>query len=232
MDLFGDMEDGMSRFGKVCLPLILLIMLGLSACGGAAPQATPTSSSLLFTQLAQTVEIQVAQTASAVPPTPTITNTLLASPTDKATRTPLLSSTPLAGQATVTPAVVAQPTTVRSGGQQASCDNFTFTDVNFPDGSDVPGGSVFVKTWAFTNTGPCTWNQNYRLIFGWKTDGSDWDQVSPVNLPSVVNVGDTIQLSVTLTAPTKAGGYAAWFRLQNDKGYNFGPIFAVSILVK
>ena len=227
----------MSRFVKIVMPPLIFILLGLSACSGGAPAATPTSSDLLYTQLAQTVAVQLAQTvsaqgtqtAAAVPPTSTVTNTLLADSTEKATRTPLLSATPLPGQASATPAVALA---TQRPVVQASCDNFTFSDVNYPDGSDVPGGSVFVKTWEFKNTGPCTWNQNYRLIFGWKTDGSDWDQTGPVNLPSVVNVGDVIDLSVTLTAPTKPGGYAAWFRLQNDKGYNFGPIFAVSILVK
>jgi len=235
----------MSRLIKAFVLLVVFILPGLSACGGSAPTPTATSDAI-YTQLAQTAAVALVQTASAVPATPTVTPTPSVSPTPGPTHTPLLSPTPGPSQTPLLSSTPGPSQTPLSGGTsatpvaqatqhpvlQASCDNFTFTDVTYPDGSQVPAGSVFVKTWAFTNIGPCSWNQSYSLIYGWETDGAGWEGAGPIYLNKVVNVGDTINLSVTLRAPTKVGGYAAWFRLQNDKGYNFGPIFAVSVLVK
>lgn len=185
----------MSRFIKALLPLVVFILLILSACGGSPPSATPTSNAI-YTQLAQTAAVQAVQTASAVPPTPTFTNTSQASPTQGPTHTPLISATPLPGQASATPLVQATQRPVLGTG----CDNFTFIDVNYPDGTSVPHGTVFVKTWAFTNTGPCVWNQSYSLIYGWETDGAGWEGTGPIYLNKVVNVGDTINISVSLRA--------------------------------
>jgi hypothetical protein len=222
----------MSHLVKILWLLTAFILLGLSACGGAAATPTPVNTEALYTQIAQTVMAQVAATASAVPPTATMTETPAASPTDRATNTPLLTATPAAGTPSATVASLPTQAATQPPPQQAGCDNFTFTDANYPDGTVVAVGEVIVKTWSFTNLGPCTWNANYRLIYGWGTPGTDWDQLAPVNFSGTVTAGQTANLSVRIRAPLKTGGYAAWFRLQNDKGYNFGPVFAVSILVK
>jgi hypothetical protein len=211
----------MSRYSKVIWLLPVAALLVLSACGTAA---TPTQdTAALYTQLAATVLANLTQTAEAASPTPAITNT------PPATNTPLLSPTPGPGVPTATPLTLA---TLRPP-SQAACDNAAFVkDVTIPDGTTVSPGQVFVKTWEFTNLGPCTWTTDYVLIFGWATDGTDWNEMAPHNFTSEIKPGDTLDISITLRAPTKVGGYAAWYRLQNDKGYNFGAPFAVSIIVK
>jgi hypothetical protein len=241
----------MSRYSKVLWLLTALALLALSACGTASPPTQDPAA--LYTQLAATVLANLTATAAAASPTPALSDTPLASPTLPATNTPLLSSTPLSGTPFVTPDTFTTPTntpllsptpgpgtpsataitlaTLRPPSQTA-CDNFTFSDVNYPDGTVVTGGANIVKTWEFTNSGPCTWNENYRLIYGWETPDAGWEETQPVTFNRTVNVGESIRLSVPLHVSTKVGGYAAWFRLQNDKGYNFGPVFAVSVIVK
>ena len=59
-----------------------------------------------------------------------------------------------------------------------------------------------VKTWTVKNLGPCTWNQDYLLIFGWGGQGTDWNTTKPVNLSKLVLPGETIDISVSLKAPT------------------------------
>jgi hypothetical protein len=236
----------MSRYSKVLWLLPVAALLVLSACGTAA---TPTQdTAALYTQLAATVLANLTQTAEAASSTPAITDT------PPATNTPLLSPTPLSGTPSVTPDRFATPSntpllsptpgpgtptatpltlaTLRPP-SQAACDNAAFVkDVTIPDGTTVSPGQVFVKTWEFTNLGPCTWTTDYVLIFGWATDGTNWNEMAPRNFTSEIKPGDTLDISITLHAPTKVGGYAAWYRLQNDKGYNFGAPFAVSVIVK
>jgi hypothetical protein len=233
----------MFRMTKVLWLLSASLLLALSACGGAAPTVSPE---VLYTQIAQTVLAQIAETAQAASPTPEATGGPLASPTLEATHTPLLSDTPPSGaqEATNTPLLSptpglgtpsATPFTIATlpPPAAASCDNAAFVaDVTYPDGAAVDGGSTIIKTWRFKNLGPCSWNRNYNLVFGWGGTGTDWASRFPVNFPAVVNSGDTMDISIRLFVPRKTGGYGVYCRLQNDKGYNFGPQFAVFVVVK
>jgi hypothetical protein len=218
----------MKRVSVRLLILSILLFTALAGCGGNSPAATDDPN-LVYTQIWQTVEFAQTQTALVITPTETPTHTPEASPTLEMTNTPLLSSTPNVSLATNTPLV--RNTPVSPGTQP--CDNGVFVaDVTYPDGSEVVAGQPFVKTWRFRNTGPCDWAEDYHLIFGWQTEGANWQNTAPVRFNTIVEVGETFDISVTLTAPTAPGGYGAWFRLQNNKGFNFGEIFAVYVVVK
>jgi hypothetical protein len=120
-----------------------------------------------------------------------------------------------------------------AGTQSAACDNaIGISDVTYPDGSEVVAGAPFEKTWRVKNLGPCNWDQDYVLIFGWGGDGTNWNTTPPSHFTAIVLPGETIDISVTLRAPTAAGNYGASFRLQNDKGFNFGPVQTVVVVVK
>jgi len=222
----------MKRFAKIPWLLIALLLSILVACGGGNTAPTPTTDTgPVFTQIAETALAIQTQTAAAVSPSPTFTNTLEATLTPQATNTPLITDTPLPGEvATATPLVLA--TAVKT--QSAACDNFAnAVDVTVPDNAEIPAGTSFVKTWAFTNIGPCDWNQDYTLIFSYdNVDGATgWNKVQPVHFPDTIVPGDTMDISVTLTAPSDPGTYRGVFRLQNDKGYPFGIEFWVQIVV-
>ncbi len=216
----------MSHLTKLTWLLMAFILLGLAACGGRTPTTDP---SLAMTQIWQTVEVKQTQTALAATSTPSITNTPAVSPTLQATNTPLITNTPLPGTPSATPFTISTP----AGTQSAACDNALYiADVTYPDGSEVFPGAPFIKTWRVKNLGPCTWDQDYRLIFGWGGDGTNWNTAPPSYFTEIVLPGETIDISITLTAPSAAGNYAAAFRLQNDKGYNFGDSLTVLVTVK
>lgn len=216
----------MSRFTKLTWLLMAFILFGLAACGGGTPTTDP---SLAYTQIWQTVEVAQTQTALAASPTPRFTNTPTISPTQKATNTPLLTNTPLPGVPSATPITISTP----AGTQSAACDIAIYiADVTYPDNSEVVASAAFIKTWRVKNTGPCTWDQDYSLIFGWGGAGTNWNTTRPSYFTAIVLPGETLEISVTLTAPPAAGNYGATFRLQNDKGYNFGSSLTVVVTVK
>ena len=146
------------------------------------------------------------------------------------TNTPLITDTLLPGAATASPFVISTATVAVT--KSSTCDNAQFVSETYTDGSVISPGAVFVKTWTYKNLGPCTWNQDYKLIYGYAGDGTNWNTTPATFFPSLVVPGDKVDLSVTLTAPSTPGNYIAYFRLQNDNGFNFGDPPYLSITVK
>ena len=221
----------MKRLTKISWLLIALTLLGLSACGGGRAAATPTvDTALIFTQIASTALALQTQTVLAMP---TATSTPQISPTPQKTNTPLITDTPLPG--TVSASATPLPLNTPLATSQTSCDNMKYiADVTIPDGYVAAPGEVMKKTWTVQNLGPCTWTQNYKLIFGWGGQGTNWNTTQPVNLSKVVAQGENIDITVSLSAPSASGEYVAVFKLQNDKGFNFpqGQQVTIDIVVK
>ena len=220
----------MKRSIKPILFATVLLVLALTACGGKGTVVPTPDLNLFYTQAWQTVQAGQTQTAAAVPPTETPTEAILNTPTEKLTNTPLLTDTPLVAEnaPSATPLVIVSPKPTALG----VCDNAAYvTDVTYPDGTEVAPNTQIVKTWRFKNLGPCTWDQDYRLVYSYQSDGANWQNTKAVPFPAIILPGDTMDISVTLTTPGTAGGYAAWFSLQNDKGINFYLNFAIYVKV-
>ena len=102
----------------------------------------------------------------------------------------------------------------------ANCDRAQFvTDVTVPDGTAFAPGAAFTKTWRLKNIGTCTWTTSYAMVFdtGDKMSGPD-----SVNMPRTVSPGQTVDVSVNLTAPGTAGSHRAYWLFQNANGVRFG----------
>ncbi len=98
------------------------------------------------------------------------------------------------------------------------CASFV-SDVTIADGSYVAPGSTFTKTWRIRNNGTTTWTTNYRLVF---VSGTQMSAQNSVNLPYNVGPGQTVDISVQMTAPTAAGSYKSSWMLVNESGTQFG----------
>jgi hypothetical protein len=100
------------------------------------------------------------------------------------------------------------------------CDWVEFVkDVTIPDGAVLEAGTMFIKTWRLMNRGSCTWTPDYSLVYN---SGSPLGNTSEVSLPGYVSPGDTIDVSVNLTAPSTQGTYRGYWMLQNAVGTRFG----------
>jgi hypothetical protein len=126
-----------------------------------------------------------------------------------ATATPIpATSTP------VRPTNTAVPTAV------SYCDWVAFVkDVTIPDGTQLSAGEVFTKTWRLQNRGTCTWTPDYMLVF---SGGDPMGSTTAVRLPGYVAPGQTVDVSVTLTAPDSTGTYTGYWMLRNPSGALFG----------
>jgi hypothetical protein len=100
-------------------------------------------------------------------------------------------------------------------------------DVTIPDGTEIPPGKSFVKTWRIRNTGTCAWEADTKLVF------SSGDQM---NGPSSVAVGPVApnsgaQVSVNLVAPSTPGTYKGNWQLQAPDGTGYGSVIYAEIVV-
>jgi hypothetical protein len=101
----------------------------------------------------------------------------------------------------------------------AACDRAQFiADVTVPDGTTFQPNVVFSKTWRLKNVGTCTWT-NYSLLFdsGEKMAGPD-----SALIPTSVAPGQTVDITISLTAPSTAGTYRGYWKLKNNNNIPFG----------
>jgi len=246
-------------FSRKPTRLILIIMLTaaliLTSCNvGAAPAPTTDvnalSTALVGTTVAQ-LSVELTQTAQAAPtntatatvtslatvPLPTL-NTGAASPTTDVAALPTFSfvNTPVPGANTpitgLTPVAVL-PTSQATTSLGDACNNNVFEgDITIPDGTVLAPGQDFVKIWAVRNTGTCTWDDGYALVYV----GGSTPNLDPINLEftagaDFISSGETADMDVRLSAPCAAGKYEGHWRMRSDSGYYFGTTLSVYIEV-
>jgi Ig-like domain from next to BRCA1 gene len=184
------------------------------------PQVPVNSADALYTQAAQTVQVQLTQQAlstpaatipgspfplipTAIPPTSTL---VPASPTPLFTATATLPlPTPLPPTATAIPVI---------------CDEVKFVqDVTVADGTTYSPGAEFTKIWRLRNNGSCTWNSNYSLVF---VSGERMGAPKSVQLPGNVRPGESVDVQVDFLAPAEQGRYRSYWMLSNADGERFG----------
>jgi hypothetical protein len=191
-----------------------IAMLFLSF-GKAKNTVTTVDVNAIYTNAASTIAAQQqtlqAGTFVATPipaqSSPTATLTPLPTPTFQQL-TPVLLPT-------IKPAVVV-----------AGCDNAVYvSDVTIPDGTTIPAGQSFTKTWKVTNTGTCTWAVAYQLTF---VSGDSLGGKATA-IGKVVNPGQTADVSVILTSSSATGTINSTWRLSNEKGQQFGDSLTVVI---
>jgi uncharacterized protein YkwD len=168
--------------------LILIAALSLSACITISEE-TPRPTAALFV-------------TSTLPPT----RQNLSLPTDIS-----LTFTP-GGPTTTTPGTPSDTGTASAGG---SCKDSAvmIEDVTVPDNAQMSRGETFTKTWRFMNNGKCNW-MGYTITF---VAGDRMASPDTAPVPQT-EPGQTVDVSVELTAPSVDGSYTGFFELKNANG--------------
>jgi len=129
---------------------------------------------------------------------------------------PPLTNTP--GGATATPSNTPGPVTVTVA--PSACDKVQYVaDVNIPDGTVLQPGAQFTKTWRLKNVGTCAWSTSYQLVF---FSGEKMGAASSAVFPKNVAVGETVDISISMVAPSAAGSYRGYWMFKNASGALFG----------
>ncbi len=116
----------------------------------------------------------------------------------------------------MTPTLTPSPTTT----PDTTCNRADFVgDVTIPDNAILQLNQPFTKTWRIKNSGTCTWTTGYKLI---RVGGDAMGGPDSVPLPINVAPGQTVDLSVAMTAPSKAAHYEGRWQLQTADGKTFG----------
>jgi hypothetical protein len=97
--------------------------------------------------------------------------------------------------------------------------------VTIPDGTKMTQNQQFTKTWRVQNSGTCPWTTAFNLVFlsGEALGGSS------IAMPNVVQVGQSVDLSVNMTVPAKTGNLTGIWTLKDDQGQDFGVKLMVII---
>lgn len=170
----------------------LLAALTLSACGGQTPAET--------TETAEPAPTEVQPVVTTNTPTDQIPIT---GTTQEVVETP-----------TETPEATATPPN-RPENQPGCVNQAAFvTDITIPDNTVINAGESFTKTWRISNTGTCIWAWDYVLTYY-----SENRMGAPDEVPlDITYPGQTIDISVELTAPSSPGTYRGNFVIENPEG--------------
>lgn len=105
--------------------------------------------------------------------------------------------------------------------QAATCYWAQFiADVTIPDGTSFAPGAAFTKTWRMKNIGTCAWTSaDVSLIFD---SGEKMNAPASVAMPTTVNPDQTVDITVSMTAPSAAGHYFGYYKFKSASGGVFG----------
>lgn len=192
---------------KILITIALLFSLVVSSCNmpGDSP-GEPGENSAVLTSVAQTVEADAQGTPEG--DDPTVIPTATTGGEEQATEPPPATETEV-------------PPTAEPTETQIPCNAAEFVkDITIPDGKKFDPGATFTKTWRLKNAGSCAWTSGYDLVFsgGDAMGGPGAQQLTA----DPIEPGETIDVSVDLTAPASAGVYRGNWELRDPSDVTFG----------
>jgi uncharacterized protein YkwD len=180
---------------KKLFTVIALFALTLSACSGGGatePPSTASEAPATAAPVSFTEAPATLEAATSVTDTAAVTDT---------------PATPLTATPTVGTPIPTNP---------PDCTNSALfvTDVTIPDNTNIAGGTTFTKTWRIGNNGTCVWGPTYTL-----SHYSDQRMNAPDSVPlGLTFPGQTLDISVDLTAPNATGTHRGNFVIKNTQG--------------
>lgn len=205
------------RRKSTALILLILFSVGLACQAPFISQPAPGNLSAedrVNTSAAQTVAALGTLVAQGKNPTlgpGTLVAPVTAVPPTQANNTPVpASSTPPPANATSTVSDV-------------PCNRASFVrDVTIPDDSVITPNSVFTKIWELKNTGSCTWDSTYSVVFAGRGDALSGPASTLFPDNTKIQPGQSVQIAVAMRSPDKLGDYKGYWMLRSGDNKLFG----------
>ena len=135
-------------------------------------------------------------------------------------------------QPTPTPAATSTP------GPPPACvdglallQHLSFDDDGLSASPAMDPGEPFVKAWRVENTGTCTWDSSYRLVYAGGNSPASQMGGQPVAIQGTVAPGQKYDIEQNLVAPLRPGTYLGFWQMENGGGTAFGERLPVNIRV-
>ncbi|HET9915335.1 MAG TPA: NBR1-Ig-like domain-containing protein [Anaerolineales bacterium] len=177
------------------LTVVSILTLIISACG-----ASEIPASAISTSVALTVEARIAPESPLTSPSPALTDTPL----------PLATATASA-IATETPATIVD--------DELCTTSALLVSETHPDGTIILPGTTFTKIWRIQNSGTCTWDTRWQLIFN---GGDRLGSSLTYNLPLPAEPGQSVEVPIILKSPDSGGPHTGEWMLKSPWGKTFG----------
>jgi hypothetical protein len=185
------------------LSTVVIAALSITACGTNNTSEATQESNRIETAVAETVAAQNAsQEANTSTPA-----------------APVFTQTPLVFVPTLTPLAPSASPTLPANASKNKCASASLVSETIPDGTIIKPEAQFTKTWKIQNTSLCTWDTTYKIVF-W--DGDLLGGAYYYNLPQIVAPGQTVPISLVLTAPKDEASYTSKWMLQTPDNIPFG----------
>jgi hypothetical protein len=121
--------------------------------------------------------------------------------------------------------VVEEPVAVEEA-QQKKVEAKFIKDITIPDGMSVAAHEVLTKTWSIQNSGSSAWPEStelHQLDDNMEVLNTEFTKAAP---------GETVNVTVTLKAPSRNGTHRATFRLRDGESkVAFGPRYWCEVKV-
>ncbi|MDH5507510.1 MAG: NBR1-Ig-like domain-containing protein [Anaerolineae bacterium] len=190
---------------------ISIVLIGLAAsfvlaaCGRSEPTAEETPDIAASVAALSSTDVSVKLTEIKLAEDST-------TPEPNLTPSPTVISTATKGAVQVTPAAT-------NFTSSKVCLEAAMASETIPDGTVMEAGEHFEKTWWLTNTGTCAWTDEFSLVFN---RGYKLGAVERSPFPGYVAPGQSIPLTLSMTAPGVPGTYTSFWEMENGSGVRFG----------
>ena len=103
-------------------------------------------------------------------------------------------------------------------------DRFTYvSDLTIPDGMTITPNTRFQKQWYITNSGTCTWNSNYKIVYNSGDNVGSSKSFPMLQEGYCIRPGESTVVSASLVAPSQPhSSYSTYWAVESDTGEKFG----------
>ena len=131
----------------------------------------------------------------------------------------------------VTPTPLPTATAVPCINDMKFIADLNLNDNNMQSPPAIPPGQAFTKGWRIQNSGTCTWDSSYRLVYASGNTPQSQMGGQPTAIVGTVIPGQQYDIYVNFIAPLQPGVYQGFWNMSSPQNVTFGNRIWVGITV-